>query len=268
MESDRLKRIMDVLGYLATSGPQTVTAVSTALALPVSSTHDLLKAMVGAGMASATSGGYDVGPVTARLAFKISQRLDVASVASAELQNLQRIAGFDVYLAVQTGLDVIYASRFRGRQGVNIDIPLGLPLYRHATAAGKLFAAYNPEVRRAVLNGPLPKLTPRTKTEGSSLTREFDSIRARGLSISREEAVTGIIGLAAPILLEGVVVGAVHISAIRSHLDDERLAKVNRYLLIASERVSARLQGRSSRSDWEDEVAMPRVSGPLAESVA
>ncbi len=243
METDRFKRIMDVLGLLAVSGPKTITEVSNRLGLPVSSTHDLLKAMVVGGVASSTSEGYDIGPVTARLAFKIWERMDIAKVAAPDLQRLVHRVGFDVYLAVRTGNNVIYASRFRGRQGVNLDIPLGLPLHRHATAAGKLFAAFSKEIRQEVINGDLPQLTPRTRTDKVGLNKEFDSICARGLSVSREEAVTGIIGLAAPILMDGTIVGAAHISVLRSRLDDAGLRWVGDELLATVTAIGERLRG-------------------------
>lgn len=257
MESDRLRRIMDVLGLLAVEGPKTVTEVAMALSLPVSSTHDLLKAMDRGGVASSTSRGFDVGPVAVRLALKIWQRMDVTKVAAPELERLQRRVGFDVYLAVQTGNDVIYASRFRGRQGVNLDIPLGLPLYRHATAAGKLFAAYDREIRQEVMAGPLLRLTPLTRTSPAALSQEFDAIRARGFSISHEEAVTGIVGLAAPILLDGAIVGAAHISALRNQLDDVGLHKVSDQLLRSAVVVEELLNGGHPAPTRVDAVVEP-----------
>ncbi|PJJ61509.1 DNA-binding IclR family transcriptional regulator [Compostimonas suwonensis] len=267
MESDRLKRITDVLGLLAVSGPKTVTEISSILALPVSSTHDLLTAMARGGVATVTSRGYDVGPVAARLAFKIWQRMDVAKVATPELERLVRRVGFDVYLAVQTGNEVIYASRFRGRQGVNIDIPLGLPLYRHATAAGKLFAAYSKEIRKEVINSELPKLTPRTRTDKAALNKEFDAILGRGLSISREEAVTGIIGLAAPILRDEHIIGAAHISVLRSRLDDEGLREVGGELIATVAAIEERLQGRPPQQRPHEPITeadvAPLVSGSV-----
>jgi DNA-binding IclR family transcriptional regulator len=185
MQSQRLKRIFDVLARLAVGGPQTVTEVSHSLSLPVSSTHDLLKAMVQGGMVSSTSDGYDLGPATARLSFKVQDRLNIVNVASPELEKLLDKIGFDTYLAVRTGNDVIYAIRLRGRQRINVDIPLGLPLYRHATAAGKMFAAFNREIRQELMNGPLPRLTPQTRVDRQSLMRELEWIKAQGISISR-----------------------------------------------------------------------------------
>ncbi|WP_241987910.1 IclR family transcriptional regulator [Cryobacterium sp. TMT1-66-1] len=178
-------------------------------------------------MVSSTSDGYDVGPATARLSFKVQERLNIVNVAAPELEKLQNKIGFDTYLAVRTGNDVIYASRFQGQQRINVHIPLGLPLYRHATAAGKLFAALNREIRQDLMNGPLQRLTPQTRVDKQSLMRELDWIRIERMSISREEAVLGIIGLAAPIQRNGSIVGAIHVSALRSILSDQSLHEVS-----------------------------------------
>ncbi|MDQ0823762.1 DNA-binding IclR family transcriptional regulator [Arthrobacter sp. V1I7] len=227
MKGDRLKRILNVLEHLAVDGPQTVTGVSTSLSLPVSSTHDLLKAMVKAGMASLTESGYVIGPGTARLAMKVQAQFSIVNVAGPELKKLVERIGFDIYLAVPTGTQVVYAARFRGRQGINIDIPLGMPLYRHATAVGKLFAAYDREILQALLAAPRAAHTSRTRTDTQEITKDLAAIRKRGISISREEAVVGITGIAVPICSPGGrIVAAAHVSALKGSLAGPRLNEV------------------------------------------
>ena len=233
------------MGRLATDGPQTVTEVSNALSLPMSSTHDLMKAMVKSGIASATSRGYDVGAATLRLSLCVQERLNIVNAASPELEKLVARIGFDVYLAVQTGNDVVYAARFRGRRGIKIDIPLGLPLYRHATAVGKLLAAYNLEFRQEMFARPLKALTPQTHTAPQTLTGELERIRVSGISVSREEAVIGIVGLATPIWANRRIVGITHISALRSELNDDRVGELEVELQRTSRAIEERLIGRS-----------------------
>ncbi|WP_104197251.1 IclR family transcriptional regulator [Cryobacterium sp. M15] len=249
MESDRLKRIFNVLGRLATDAPQTVTEVSDALSLPMSSTHDLMKAMVNSGLASTTSHGYYVGAATIRLSLRVQERLNIVNAASPELEKLVARIGFDVYLAVQTGNDVVYAARFRGRKGIQLDIPLGLPLYRHATAVGKLLAAYNVEYREEMLAGPLNALTPQTCTNPGALTEELKRISACGISVSREEAIIGAIGLATPIWTNHRIVGVAHISALRSILNDDRIGELGVELQRTSAAIEQRLIGLAPDDD-------------------
>lgn len=250
LESDRLKRIFEVLEFLTVHGPQTLTQVSSALSLPVSSTHDLLKAMSKAGMAESTQGGYDIGPASVKLSFKVQERFDITNVAAPELEKLVERIGFDVYLAIRTRNQIMYAARFRGRQGLNIDIPLGLPLYRHATAVGKLFAAFDREIRQEVLSSPLKSLTPLTCTTVEALTRDLEWIRSNNLSVSREEAVTGIVGVATPIRNPaGRIVGAAHISALKNSLGNGRLEEVSKELQAASAAIELRLAGKLPKQE-------------------
>lgn len=244
MQSNRLKRVFDVLALLAETGPQTVTEISSALSLPLSSSHDLLQSMVDIGMVTTSKRGYDLGSATARLFFKIQHRLDIVNASSFELQKLVQTHGFDVYLAVHAGNEVIYAARFRGRQAVNIDIPLGLPLYRHATAVGKLFMAYNREIQQEVLSKPLRQFTRGTRTDHGKLRSELARIRASGISVSREEAVQGIIGIAAPIMDGLQIVGAVHISAWKGALDTAALTSLSSELQQTASAIERRISNR------------------------
>lgn len=241
----RLKRAVDVLGLIAQEGPQTVTQVSRELNLPVSSTHDLFKAMALSGLLEETKHGYDIGASAVRLSFKVQKRFELAKIAAPELQRLVNKVGFDVYLAIRTGNQVSYCARFRGQGGINIDVPLGLPLYRHATAAGKLFAAYDHEIRREVLARPLPMLTERTRTDPHVLERELASIKSRGISITNEEAMSGIIGIATPIRSTNeTLIGAVHVSAPASSLTGGRLEEVCQKLKEAVVSIERLLAGK------------------------
>lgn len=261
MESGRLKRIMNVLESLAVNGPQTVTEVSSTLSLPVSSTHDLLKAMVKAGMASLTESGYVIGPGTARLALRVQEQFSIVNVAAPELEKLVERVGFDIYLAVPTGTQVMYAARFRGRQGINIDIPLGRPLYRHATAVGKLFAAYDREIHQALLAAPRAILTSRTRTDPQEIARDLAGIRERGVSISREEAVIGIVGIAVPIRNPGGrIVGAAHISALKGSLAGRRLNEVCSELQKTAAVIEQRLAGGVAATP--PEISKHKPAGP------
>lgn len=227
MEGLRMQRIFEVLESLSANGAQTVTEISKSLSLPMSSTHDLLQAMYKTGIASKTVNGYVIGPRAARLSFAIQNQFSVVNVAKPELEKLVEQCGFDVYLALRTGTQVMYASRFKGRQRVNIDIPLGRPLYRHATATGKLFAAMDREIYQALVESPKVQLTPKTATNMAEIDRSLAVIRKQKMSVSYEEAVQGVIGIASPILnSQGVIIGAVHISAFIGALDERFLDNV------------------------------------------
>ena len=221
---DRYSRTFDVLELLVgRSDGMTVTEISKRLGLPISSSHNLLQRMVTAEVANVTADlRYSIGPRAVRLGIRIVDGLEVRSLARRHLQELARTTGEDVYLAVRLGRRVTYVDRMPGSHPVSVDIRLGQSLFLHATSVGKLFAAYEGPLRRRLLTEPRPVLTEHTLTEPAELEAELGRIAEQGYSLSREEAIIGVVGLAAPIRdAYGAVVAAIHISALRMRMTPE-----------------------------------------------
>lgn len=145
-------------------------------------------------------------------------------------QRLTRIFDVDqlaTHGPMATGTRVVYVARHPGRQRVNLDIPLGRSLHLHSTAVGKLFAAHQPDVYRAMLERERPQLTPQTRTTALQLDRDLAAIRSRGVSLSRGESLRGVIGLATPVWSpDGALVAAVHVSALRNSLPTNEVGPV------------------------------------------
>jgi len=214
-----------------------VTEISKRLELPISSAHNLLQRLVAAEVVVASEGPrYSVGTRLVRLAIRTVDGLEMSVIARKYLQDLARNICDDVYLAVRLGKRVVYVLRVPGTRPVAVEIRLGQSLYLHATSVGKLFASYNERLCKSMLAGPLPKLTEHTLTEIDELQGELERVRQEGFAVSREEAIVGIVGVALPILdAKGELVAAVHVSALRAQMDDERLVGV-----IDAARASAR----------------------------
>ncbi|GAY11501.1 IclR family transcriptional regulator [Pseudonocardia sp. N23] len=242
MDSRRLGRIFDIVDHLAAHGPGTVSELSARLDLPLSSTHDLLRAMVEAKTLHLSGRRYGLGPRAIRTAIGVLDSVAVRRIAAPHLDVLADRTGFDTYLAVATGSRIVYVSRHAGRQHVNLDIPLGRSLHLHSTAVGKLFAAYRPEVADAMLRKPRPALTPQTRTSPAELDRDLAGIRSRGVSISRGESIRGVVGLATAVRDPGgTVVAAVHVSALRTTLPARRLGEVTDAMHATSTAIEAEL---------------------------
>lgn len=96
--------------------------------------------------------------------------------------------------------------------------------YLHCTAGGKAILAYLPEERvDAILERrTLAQFTPNTITEPEALLDEIDTVRERGFALNREEEMTGIRGIGAPVLgTDGGVIGAVSLTGPASRLKGE-----------------------------------------------
>lgn len=223
----RFSRPFDVLELLAGHpGGMTLTEVSSRLKLPTSSTHNVLHRMVSSELIIVTGDlQYSLGPRAVRMGFRIVDSLEVQvrMVARRHLQELARDTGEHVYLAVVLGRRVVYVDRVLGTRAVGVDIRLGQSLFLHATSVGKLFAAHHEQLHRRLLAEPRPRLTDRTLVEPAEIEAELQRIRETGYSVSSEEAISGVVGYAAPVTdARGVLVAAIHISALRSQVSPER----------------------------------------------
>jgi len=230
--STKVDRLVEVLDHVLRQPGQTATLSEIALAVgnPLSSTHDLLRSMVGAGLLEVDAAKrYRTGPVLLRLAVSAIDQVDIVSTSRRYLDRLVEEVSHDAYLAIRAGDTVSYVARVAGRHRAGLDIKLGEPVPLHSSAVGKLYAALHPDLERLVLRRKLRALTPHTITDPEQLTEEFARIRERDLSLSVEETISGIVGFAAPVRnAERRVVAAVHISAFKDNLGQDDIPRISR----------------------------------------
>jgi DNA-binding IclR family transcriptional regulator len=241
----RIDRALSVLGYLASHHDgRSVKHLSDDLGMPMSSAHDLLQALVDIGAVRlAGPRTYALGPRSIGLALSIVDSVKLRHVARPYLMALCAQVNENVYLAVRSGNDVVYADRYEASQLLSVVIQLGGGRPLHGSAVGKLIAAYNPDLEgRALGASRLEQFTPFTITHRDQLRTEYASIRARAYSVSDGESVEGIIGLATPIMdASGTVIAAVHISAPRGRLAPDRRPMVLTQMLDTGVLISRQL---------------------------
>lgn len=227
MAKDKVGRLVDVLELVLdrSSSGLRLSEISTALDSPLSSTHDLLRAMTASGLLRVDADRtYRIGPRFIQLAVSTTRSLDVRVLAHEHLEALAADLSHDVYLAVRLGDDVTYVDRIPGRGRATVDIRLGDPVPLHASAAGKLYCAFSPDLESRMLADGLTALTSRTITSPGAILEELVLVRERGFSISREETITGIVGAAVPVWAgPGQLLAAVHVSGLRDLVSDADL---------------------------------------------
>jgi IclR family acetate operon transcriptional repressor len=225
---DRLRRTADILTYLGRNGPVTGTEISTNVFLPVSSCHNLLKDMTELNLTSMCEGKrYILGSRAIALGAEIRGGTDVTRIARPHLDRLVKRTQMDAYLAVRSRGHIVYSVRCEGNRAVNIDIPLGRPLYLHSTAVGKLFAAFDAQFTEMLFRIKRKRLTPSTLVGDAELEEELARIRASGASVSWGESYEGILGLAAPVWNAAHELEAcVHLSVFRAQIDEREVSSV------------------------------------------
>ena len=240
MDRYRLRRVFD-LGLMARRGPVTVTEARRSLDVPLSCTHDLVRALMAIDAGSPVAWGYTVGPRIVRLSCDITDSNWVPRHAQPHLKDLTQRTGLHVYLAARTGERVLYVARCPGHRQI-IDIPRGRRLPLHSTAVGKLYSAFDRDVHQQMLAGDRPALTPFTHTTPGAIEADLTVIRGRGVSISRGESVVGVLGVAAPVWdARGRLAAAVQVSALQASLSPAQLEDVSVLLVATASRVQREL---------------------------
>lgn len=87
-----------------------------------------------------------------------------------------------------------------------------------------MLAFSTPETIGAALSRDLPRMTPNSITGAQALVRELQEVHEAGLAIDYEESASGIVCVAAPILIHGRQTAAVSVSAPASQIDLDRFS--------------------------------------------
>jgi DNA-binding IclR family transcriptional regulator len=194
-------RALAVLGtFDAAHTRQTLTEISDAAALPLSTTHRLIAELVAwQGLTRGPDGRYEIGRRFWNLGALAAVSRELRETALPFMQDLSSTTGENVHIAVLEGTSVLYIDRISGRRAVPVASRPGARLPLHATGVGKVLLAYaGPELQRHCLEH-LTRVTRHTIVEPQRLMRQLSEIRNRGYATTSEEMTIGASSIAAPI---------------------------------------------------------------------
>ncbi len=142
-----------------------------------------------------------------------SRHFDIMSLAKPMLERLRDKVGQTVVVSSFTESEVVVIDILRGTSAIEISLRQGTHYALNSVAQGKIVLAYGPStLLEAVLDRPLPRLTPRTITDPDRLRSEVELARRRGWADAPEELYTGINALAAPLFqADGSLFGTIAI---------------------------------------------------------
>lgn len=163
------------------------------------------------------------------LAFGHAQRVGFSGMCAPVLQALADETDELVQLAVIEGEHVLFVAKAEGPGQALRLLPLvGLVAPTHATASGKVWLASLPEARalEVMRRQGLERVTSRTITSRTRLRSELRRVRSDGYAITDGELHEDGRAIAAPILHEGAVVGAVAVSGPSFRLSVARLRQL------------------------------------------
>lgn len=207
-----IDRAARILGLLQGARRLGVSDLGAALGLPPSTVHGLVKSLQTHGLVAQEPDGnrYMLGPALLKLSSVYLDTLDVRSRSIRWMHALSQRTGFATRLGVPLLGDVLVIHHDRRPDGSEQMPETGITLPMHASAIGKVLAAYDDDVRAELLARELADLTDHTVTDAASLTSALDDIRAAALAWEIEEAVVGECSVAVPVVDDtGRVIAAV-----------------------------------------------------------
>lgn len=197
-------RAVAIMEFLARrDGAAPLHEISVAIRAPKSTALNIMRTLAAGRLVTvdATTRAYTLGPWLGEIADRARANPDIRLIARPHLERLARDTGEGAFLSVLEGDGVVYVDKVESSQDIRFAVRLGARRPLHCTSAGKVALAMSPAelVDRYVAAG-LSRHTPATITDAGALRRELATIRRRGYAESRGEYVSGLFGIAAPVV--------------------------------------------------------------------
>lgn len=249
---ERGLRIIETMA--AIGGAATLAEIARKTALPRSTAHHLLQALVDFGYLDQDDDvrTYRLASKLFRLTGRTWTKERLAEISMPFLNELSLRTGEGTSLAIlRDGVVTVIAKRdpvgpVRVVQEVGAIRPI------HCTAVGKALAAWLPEQE---LNGIIDRTiferkTAKTITTSDAFRRELARIRTTGIAIDNEEHIEGIRCFATPVRDHSREVrAALCLLGPKSHLPQRRQGEIRKVLTALAAELSAQLGYESSEGD-------------------
>lgn len=176
-----------------------------------------------------SSGAYAIGVRLARLASGASYQTTLRKLSRPILQQLWRVTGETVNIAVLDGREVLYLDVMESSHTFRLVSQVGMRRPVYCTALGKAMLAFIPEEEQQYFFDGMSfeRFTPHTIRGATQLRKEFALIRQRGYSIDNEEAYLGSRCIGAPIFeASGKITAALSVSGPTTRVTREKVTVV------------------------------------------
>jgi DNA-binding IclR family transcriptional regulator len=194
--------------------------------LPKSSTHRILRLLVGMGylVFDQNTKKFRASLKIAKLGALVTENIDLRTVTHPYLQRLHEVTGHTCHLGIINGTIGVYLDKIEPKSyGIRLFSAIGKDFPLHCTAMGKILLAFSePTLESQILSGKLDSFTEYTITDPAILDDELEKIRKNGYAIDREEITRGIMCVAAPVINHKKEVMASISATFPSYLANER----------------------------------------------
>lgn len=202
-----------------------LTTVANDLGMAKSTVHNHLQTLEDEGYITNDGEVYHIGLRFLELGEYKRNQMDIYEKARPEVESLAEETGEMANAAVEEYGEGVYITRSEGTEAVSVDTYAGKRVKLHCTALGKTILAELPEARvdEIIDEHGLPARTEHTITDRAGLKDELAEIRDRGYAYDREERLSGLRCVAAPVVIrDGDLVAALSVSGPTTRIDGDR----------------------------------------------
>lgn len=191
-----------------------VTELAEVLDLPKSTVYSHLNTLYNEQYVVREDGQYRLGYKFLEYGERVRLNSVLQTTARPELEALANETGELVNLMVEEFGQGIYVNIVEGEKAIQVDTYEGKRVNLHCTALGKAILSEFPEERvDAILDErALESKTPNTITDREELLKELNEIREQGYAYDDQERAEDLRCVAAPIVSQGKVHGAISVS--------------------------------------------------------
>jgi len=242
-------QVLQVLDYLSTQrGPAPASAIARALAIPRSTTYQLLRVMEHRGFVvhSPDAKRYGLGVRAFELGSGYARQQPLVLLGSPILRRLVADTGHSGHLAVLHGTDVIYLVEERTHKGPRLVSDVGVRLPAHLTATGRAILATLPKAQlRALYPDATIPLAQRHHSGPTTLRQLKDLLRVtrqRGFATEHGEVTEGLASVAIAVTdRTGWPVAALAVTAPEENISDDNTSHTVSRVKEAATELSNRL---------------------------
>jgi IclR family transcriptional regulator, KDG regulon repressor len=187
---------------------------------------------------------YHAGFRMLSLARRLLDRLEVRSIASPLLKELQTTTAESSHLAVIADRHVVYIDRQDTGAALSVNTEIGGNAPLHCTAVGKaLLVDFGTDPLISLLGSePFQIFTPRTARNLSELLPHLEQTKQVGYAVDDEESFEGVRCVAAPVRNHlGKVIASVGISGPSIRISQERIPKLGAVVVDIAQKISSRM---------------------------
>jgi IclR family KDG regulon transcriptional repressor len=144
---------------------------------------------------------YELGMRLFELGGIVFSSFSLRKVAAHHLTQLQTETGFTVLLGALMDDHLVYVGKREGNAMIRIASDIGWRRSPHYGMLGMVLMAFldSRRVKEILRKTPLEKHTESSITDEDAFSIRLEQIRKKGFVLEKEEAVEGVIGIAAPI---------------------------------------------------------------------